>query len=595
MARRPTPVPPPRSHADLSVSVLEQELARRKSAAATAGTVVEPPLRAIADRMPMRDFVPGAWSVLEGRRPFLPNWHIDAICDFYTAVSDGQISKLVINMPPGMAKSLLSSVIWPAWDWGPNNHPERRWLCISYGGTSEAPACRDADKNRELICSPWYQREWGGLFQLSDTQNSKTYFANNKRGYRVSTGLDGGVSGQRADMVMIDDPTKLDEDSLLAILKPAETYERSISHRAIDEGSAIVLIMQRLNADDLSGYFLRQDGWTHLRLPMFYEVDHKCRVFLDGELFFEDPRHTDGQPLHEKMTVATEKALQQSVVRPDVFVCQQQQRPQALEGGIIKHKWLKRWELFPPIIDEAIIIVDCAFKDGAKNSWVVMQLWGRREANAYLLDQRRDHYDLPGTIEALRGFVDQYPYAGAKWVEDKANGPGVVQMLRNEIPGLMMTSDDDGKFHKNVAGRNDLLCLKNFCSMSKEAKLSATAPYFAAGNVFLPPATVIDVSGKLWVPEYIHELTTFPKIKNDDQVDCTAMGVWKLLSSFTAHIDVTHLLDTGDDAPKDLWDRAYAEKPEFTYQTARPSGFVQHLSWGGATNPIDNAFRSRRG
>ena len=123
MARRSTPLQQPRQIADLPLSAFEDELARRRAhRPADASQLALPP------RMPMRDFMPGAWRVLEGRRPYLANWHIDAKCEFLQAVSDGQITKLVINEPPGMAKSLVSSAIWPAWDWGPNDHPERRFL-----------------------------------------------------------------------------------------------------------------------------------------------------------------------------------------------------------------------------------------------------------------------------------------------------------------------------------------------------------------------------------------------------------------------------------------------------------------------------------
>lgn len=571
--RRVPPVPAPRSAAELPVGLIDQEIARRQQQGTATAQV-----QATAPRMSMRSYVPFAWPIVEGRRLFLPNWHLDAVSDHLEAVFGGQIGKLVINMPPGMAKSLMVSVFGPSWQWGPGGRPDSRFLCLSYGGSDASPANRDAERCRDLICSARYQREWGTQFRMSDTQNAKSFYRNDKGGYRVSSGLDGQPSGQRADYVFIDDPTKLDEDSLASILHPSEVYERNLYSRANDDGSAFVLMMQRLHPDDLSGYFLKQDGWTHLMLPMFYEAERKCRVFLGGALFFEDPRTSEGAPLHPRMNTAVDKAEAQRRNRPDIYEGQQQQRPTSKMGQVVTR--VERFDELPNHLDEIIVTVDCAFKAGEDNSFVVFQKWGRRFANAYLLDQQRDHMELPATVEALALFCQRAPLAGAKYVEAKANGVGVVQTLRNHVPGLMTTDDDEDT-------------LKPFCAGSKEAKLQSVSPYFQAGNVHIPSASWLATRGMTdWTPEYVQELTTFPKSRFNDQVDATSMAVWKLLHTFEAHVPAGFILqvDAGNVGPgAGTFETAYAQTESIGNDLAR-GAFGSRGGGGGLSDLMRGAY-----
>src|SRR5580698_2097973 len=116
----------------------------------------------------LREFVRQAWHVIEPSAPFVPGFHIDAIIDHLEAVTRGDIRNLLINIPPRHMKSLLVSVLWPAWEW--IQHPERRWLFSSYAATL---SIRDSVKCRTLIESPWYQRFWGDRYALESDQNTK--------------------------------------------------------------------------------------------------------------------------------------------------------------------------------------------------------------------------------------------------------------------------------------------------------------------------------------------------------------------------------------------------------------------------------------
>ena len=114
-----------------------------------------------------REFVRQAWRIIEPHTPFVPGWHIDAIVDHLEAVTHGQIRNLLINVPPRHMKSLLVSVLWPAWEW--IQHPERRWLYSSYAASL---SIRDSVKCRMLIESPWYQERWADRFALTGDHNT---------------------------------------------------------------------------------------------------------------------------------------------------------------------------------------------------------------------------------------------------------------------------------------------------------------------------------------------------------------------------------------------------------------------------------------
>lgn len=516
---------PPRVVGDSPVSAIDAELRRREASDTLGGE------KPAVERMPFRNFLGAAWRQIDGR-PFLPNWHLAAKCDLLEMVSDGKIQRLIINEPPGLAKSKVASVCWPAWEWGPADHPWARWLVISYGGGDEAPAVRDGQQMRQLINTEWYQQGWGSAFELLDDQNAKTFYRNNKFGYRVSVGLDGGIPGQRADRILIDDPSKPEDVwSPATLRKPIDSWESTIQHRRVDEGSSVVLVMHRIHEDDMTGYFAKQDGWVQLRLPQFYEAARRSQVYLHERLIFEDPRTDEGEPLHKGLPVAIEIARQQLQANPQIGAGQQQQHPVPLEGTTIKGAWLRRWASLPEVFDDYIITVDCAFKAAEHNSFVVMQAWGLRFTTAYLIDQVREHLDLPDTATTLVRFCAAHPMARGKYVEAKANGVGVVQMLKNKIAGLMTTDDDPE-------------VLKPFCAGSKEAKLAAVSDYYKAGNVLIPDDHVINMNGKKWVPEHIYELTTFPMASggHDDQVDAASMAVWKLLHTIDLHVSAAEVM-----------------------------------------------------
>jgi len=223
-------------------------------------------------------FVKAAWPVIEPGTPLLWNWHLDALCLHLQAVAEGKINRLLINIAPGHAKSSVVSVLYPVWSW--INDPAIRWLCASH---SLDLAIRDNKNRRDLIESDWFQSRYGHVFQLSSSQNVKSFFENNKRGYSLATAVRSSATGKRGSHLLIDDPNNAmaGEADILAV---KDWFGKTWTSRLNDqEHGAMVVVGQRLDERDLSGHILKLGGWTHLNLPEEFEPDRKCITYLPGQ------------------------------------------------------------------------------------------------------------------------------------------------------------------------------------------------------------------------------------------------------------------------------------------------------------------------
>src|SRR6185436_1288335 len=151
-------------------------------------------------RVSLRAFVAWAWPILEPRTPFLPNWHIDLLCEHLEAITAGVTSRLVINVPPRYMKSLLVSVLWPTWEW--YQRPSARYIFSSY---AENLASHHSLARRRLIRSRQYQR-FAPEIQLTRDQQEKTEFHNTLGGIMVATSTGGSITGKGGNRLIIDDP-----------------------------------------------------------------------------------------------------------------------------------------------------------------------------------------------------------------------------------------------------------------------------------------------------------------------------------------------------------------------------------------------------
>jgi len=199
-------------------------------------------------------FAKEAWHVLEPATELKWGWALDAICEHLEAVSNGDILQLLMNVPPGSMKSLLTGVIFPAWEWGPLNKPEMRYLGTAH---KQDLAVRDNLKCRRLIQSQWYQERWPLI--LTGDQNAKTKFENDKTGFREAMAF-GSMTGSRGDRVILDDPHSVDDaNSPTKLAADITTFREALPSRVNNDKSATIVIMQRLNEGDVSAVALELD------------------------------------------------------------------------------------------------------------------------------------------------------------------------------------------------------------------------------------------------------------------------------------------------------------------------------------------------
>jgi len=230
-------------------------------------------IRAELMRRNLERFVRRAWQEIDPA-PLVWGWHLAAICLHLQAVSEGTIRRLLISVPPGHAKSMLVSVLWPAWEW--LHHPEWSVLCASY---AKELALRDARKCRALIESQWYRSLKARPWELADDQNQVGFYGNTCMGSRKAIGVEGQGTGYRGDARIIDDPMSAqDAHSEAARLTVLRWWDEVMPTRLNDlERGQTVIIAQRLHEQDLPGHVLERGGYTHLRLPTEYEPRSSCK------------------------------------------------------------------------------------------------------------------------------------------------------------------------------------------------------------------------------------------------------------------------------------------------------------------------------
>src|SRR5258708_37733794 len=144
----------------------------------------------------LMEFCDYVWPVVEPAIPFVKGWAIEAIAEHLQAVTDGHITRLLMNVPPGFTKSLMTDVFWPAWEWGPKNMPWLRYVCASY---SNHLTERDNMRCRNIVISDRYKALWGKRFIISNEQFTKIKFANEKTREKLATCVRRSGVGQRRE------------------------------------------------------------------------------------------------------------------------------------------------------------------------------------------------------------------------------------------------------------------------------------------------------------------------------------------------------------------------------------------------------------
>lgn len=493
----------------------------------------------------LHDFVRAAWHLVEPNHPFQDNWHIRKLCKhlehvFYKSgpFRDGLVQdspkkprRSVINIPPGMMKSLIVMVFFPAWCWAKN--PRLRFLCASYGSTLSN---RDNLRCRQIIESPWYQERWP--IRLMDDQNTKTRYNTTENGWRIATSVGGPGTGEHPDFILIDDPHSAEEARSDAERNRALIWFDGTIATRLGRNPAIVLIMQRLHADDLSGHLLKRGGWYHVRYPMRYErctcpevaprchpnEELRCSLHKSDPTWAHDPtdERTEAGALLFPSFCPEEKVRGLEVDLGAYGAAGQlQQRPAPEGGGQFKREWFKFVDAKPALARRCRGWDTAGTKDGG--DWTV----------GVLISEEFDWVLTPaaGLQRAKRELKSTGRFFVESVVRDQLDPAGVDGLMKvtaeldgKEVP--IREEREGGSSGKGqIAAHGRLLAGWDYKEVQLGAdKITRAKPFRAQcelGNVYLVRAA--------WNEAYISELTGFPTGSHDDQVDGSSCSFNSLL------------------------------------------------------------------
>ncbi len=451
-------------------------------------------------------FVEAAWHKVEPAQGFINSWNVGAVCEHMQAIKEGQLKRLVINVPPNTSKSMTCTVMYDPWVW--TTQPEKKFI---HGCFDDKLARRDSLRAKNLIDSDWYQRRWGDVVIINKKlQETGEKYYTTAGGFRAITTPGGSVTGEHANTHIIDDPTKPSDTmgikslNQIEMVKQIEWWDGTLANRFVDFDNRVrVLVMQRLHEYDLSGV-LKERGYEVLMIPMEFDPSRKCFTSIG----WEDPRTEHGQLLcPERFSQdAVDELFEDMGGRGSVTAeAQLQQDPTPLSGEIFKRENIKYYRHLPKKFDKTCQSWDCTFKETG-TSFVAGHAWGRIGPDYYIIDRQRGRWGLLDTCQQIRIMTLRWPRIVAKIIEEAANGAAVENTLRNEVSGLRLVPPRGGKL----------------------SRANAIEPLWNAGNIFFPHPSNCD-----WSDALLNFCVKFTGAKGipDDDVDCMTQAVTYLEGS----------------------------------------------------------------
>ncbi len=394
-------------------------------------------------------FVQQAWPHIEGGKKFSGSWVVRAMCEHLEEVFYGRILRLNINIPPRCTKSNCVSVLFPVWCW--LKQPGLQLLTMSY---LERLAVRDNVKSRRLIKSKWFQTRWGDRFTLTDDQSTKDRVDNMQGGYRVTAGLDSGITGDGGDLLLVDDGNNVKDQGDVALDNALDVWQNVLPTRFNDfKTGRLVNVQQRTSMRDLSGYIEAHEksDYVCLVLPMEFEEARRCITVplksTNGKPW-QDPRTEEGELLvPDRIGERELKRLKKALGSEYAIAGQLQQRPAPAEGGMIKRSWFQPWkEESPPNIRFTIQAWDTATSEKDKSSYSACTTWGifkddHQHDCLILLSVWRKRVEFPELYKAVQRMAKDYRATSEDrpinpryapdliLVEEKASGIQLIQTL----------------------------------------------------------------------------------------------------------------------------------------------------------------------
>ena len=414
---------------------------------------------------------------------------------------------LVIQTPPQHGKSMTVTETLPSWYLGQN--PDGRVIVAGYSEDFAERFCR---RNREKL------QRWGrDLFgvELGGVKRAAEFELAGHRGRMIARGLLSGITGNPADLLIVDDPIKSRQEADSEVIRDRiwEEWQNSLKTR-FAAGAKVIVIMTPWHEDDLAARICRTEPHVQLlRLPVEAEENDPLGRRPGEPLCPELGK--DERWLREFKRSYLDDPKGGARAWTALYQC----APRVEGGNLIRRQWWKRYDpgRLPPM-GTTVVSVDAAFKGGERNDFVAITVWGKAGQNYYLLDCVNRHLDFPATLQMIRAVCRAHPGAGAVLIEDKANGSAVIQTLQKE-----------------------LFCIPVNPRGGKVARVHAVSPAIEAGHVYVPERGP-------WVEEYLDQWSAFPNGSHDDMVDSSSQAL-----SYLLHASGVPVEEAEEERQGDLW------------------------------------------
>lgn len=402
----------------------------------------------------------------------------------------------IVSIPPQHGKSMSITETLPGWYAG--KYPGSKQIIVSYGSDL---ARKFGRRNKLKI------KEWGGYVfgcTVSRTKKSDIDFEvigeEGQTGEIRAVGILSGITGKSADLIIVDDPIKNREeaDSQTQRDKIWGEFQNSVMTRLSANGKVIV-IQTRWHDDDLTGRIVKSGSYDYAYVNIPCEAEENDILGRKKGDALAPEIGKDKKWLEKTKRNYVEGKNEDSNEFGSgkrAWFSLYQGNPVIEEGNIIDGTWWKYYDILPDRYDEMIMSIDAAFKGEDSSDFVVIQVWAKYGTSMFLIDLDRKRRDFPDTLDAIRKMKTKHPQARQMLIEDKANGPAIIQVLRKEFFGILPI---------NPKG-------------DKVARVKAVSYAIEAGNVYIP-------RNKPWVYEFLQETKKFPRGEHDDQVDAMSQAL----------------------------------------------------------------------
>ncbi|MEM7617640.1 MAG: phage terminase large subunit [Pseudomonadota bacterium] len=416
------------------------------------------------------------------------NWHIDVISDYLSDIYRGKLKRLIINMPPRYLKSIAVTIAWPAWLLGKN--PSMKIMIASY---SQILSTKHSLDSRIIMQSGWYHNIFPNV-SLAHDQNEKNKFNTTKNGGRFATSVGGTVTGEGGDILILDDPHN--PADIMSDKKRQTTldwFDQVWLSRLNDKkNGAIILVMQRLHENDLTGHILAKNNkeWELLSLPAYFPkktiINSPSNKFIISKNSY----------LHEKREGKNELSSLKNDLGSAIFNAQYLQKPHSIKTALVKREWLQRYNILPNRYIRIIQSWDTAYKTNKNSDYSVGVTIYETHNAFYIADIYRKKLAYNDLKLAIINQAEKFNPTSII-IEDKASGQSLIQEL-----------------HKQT----NLPIISSMPKDSKITRISNIIPFIESGKILLP-------NKANWLIDFEDELLSLPNSEHDDQVDSLAQAI----------------------------------------------------------------------